>query len=178
MKIRGIKKGDKDLRHFTFDDGDVMVRGGTYMYKVTYDKNPLEGEYAENEIGYVECDKVIPLGGRKPKPIVRDNDRQEEPNEVKEVISTVEKQQVKRGRKPKNEKVNTGSEVISPAVHLPDSPGVFEYFVTSVSANDVTELQNKLNEQGEKGWELCGFDTNKTLFGSIHIVAVFKRKRG
>ena len=64
--IRGIEKGDKDLRHFTFDDEDYVVRGGIYYYKVNYGKNKLEGEAAEDEIGFVECSKVITLGGRKP----------------------------------------------------------------------------------------------------------------
>ena len=69
MKIKGIAKGDKDLRHFTFDDNDYIEKEGHYYYKVNYGKNPLEGEGAEDEIGFIECDKVMPLGGQKPKAI-------------------------------------------------------------------------------------------------------------
>lgn len=173
MKIRGIKKGDRDLRHFTFDDDDVVVRAGTYMYKVTYDKNPLEGEYGEEEVGYVECDKVMALGGRKPKPIVKTEEPQKEVTIVKE--TPVEKQPAKRGRKPKVDKVEPSTENRSVDVCIPNR---YEYTVTEIKASNITELQDQLNEKGLNGWELCGFDTNKTPFGPIHIVAVFKRKRG
>ena len=105
MVIKGIAKGDKDLRHFTFDDGDYVVRGGVYYYKVNYGKNALEGEYGEDEIGYVECTKVMPLGGKKPKPISGLEAKKAEPVAVQE--SQQEDVQVpkKRGRPAKVNKI-------------------------------------------------------------------------
>ena len=172
MEIKGIAKGDKDMRHFTFDDDDYVVKGGVYYYKVNYGKNALEGEYGEDEINYIECSKVIPLGGRKPKPIPTKNSTPvvETPVQVQQVTQEPKK----RGRPAKVVKTEPSSETFNVATN----PDTFEYFVTSLKAENITELQNQLNENGNNGWELCGFDTNKTLFGSIHIVAIFKRKRG
>ena len=175
MVIKGIAKGDKDLRHFTFDDGDYVVRGGVYYYKVNYGKNKLEGEYGEDEISYVECSKVIPLGGRKPKPIPELTAKNEP---IYHPVEEPEFQEVKkRGRKPKVDKVESNSEVIPVATS--DTPGLYEYLVNEIKADNIEEFQDKLNRRGNEGWELCGFDTNRySLFGDIHIIAVFKRKRG
>lgn len=174
MVIKGIAKGDKDLRHFTFDDGDYVVRGGVYYYKVNYGKNKLEGEYGEDEISYVECTKVIPLGGRKPKPIP---ELVEKTNPVVEEVEEPVQEVKRRGRKPKVEKVESNSETIP--VSTSDTPGTFEYLVNEIKADHIEDFQDKLNRRGNEGWELCGFDTNRySLFGDIHIIAVFKRKRG
>lgn len=177
MVFKGIEKGDKDLRHFTFDEDDVVVKGGVHYYKVNYGKNKLEGEYAEDEIGYVACDKIIPLGGKRPSKI---------PGKEKEVVSqeaetpttpTEMTQDGLKGRKPRTTratKTNANME-ISGAF---SGPGIFEYKVEEIKAAKIKELEKQLNEKGQEGWELCGFDTNKSLFGEIHIVAVFKRRRG
>jgi len=174
MVIKGIAKGDKDLRHFTFEDDDYVVRGGVYYYRVNYGKNKLEGEYAEDEIGYVECSKVIPLGGRKPRPIPG-KEKPETVKEVKETVEVVEKP--KRGRPAKVTKTEPGKETIP--VSTSDTPGTFEYLVNEIKVDHIEDFQDKLNRRGNEGWELCGFDTNRySLFGDIHIIAVFKRKRG
>lgn len=176
MLIRGIKKGDKDLRHFTFDDGDYTERNGVYYYKVNYGKNKLEGEYAEDEIAYIECDKVICLGGRKPKPIpglvAKTN-----PVEQKPVVEEPVQEVKKRGRKPKVDKIEPGTGTIP--VATPGEPGTYEYLVREIKVDHIEEFQDQLNMKGSEGWELCGFDTNRySLFGDIHIIVVFKRKRG
>ena len=83
----------------------------------------------------------------------------------------------KRGRKPKVDKVESSSETIPVATS--DTPGLYEYLVNEIKADNIEEFQDKLNRRGNEGWELCGFDTNRySLFGDIHIIAVFKRKRG
>ena len=175
MLIRGIKKGDKDLRHFTFDDGDYTERNGVYYYKVNYGKNKLEGEYAEDEIAYVECDKVICLGGRKPKTIPG---REKPPvtetvNVVVKDTGTVEKP--KRGRPAKVTKTEPDKETIPVGVEV----YAYEYLVSEIKVDHIEEFQDQLNMKGSEGWELCGFDTNRySLFGDIHIIVVFKRKRG
>jgi len=176
MEIKGIAKGDKDLRHFTFDDNDYVVRGGVYYYKVNYGKNKLEGEYGEDEISYVECTKVIPLGGKKPKPIPG-LVAKTKPVEQKPVVEEPVQEVKKRGRKPKVDKVEPGTETIPVATS--DTPGLYEYLVNEIKADNIEEFQDKLNRRGNEGWELCGFDTNRySLFGDIHIIVVFKRKRG
>ena len=171
MKIKGIAKGDKDLRHFTFDDNDYVEKGGQYYYKVNYGKNPLEGEGAEDEIGFIECDKVIPLGGQKPKPI------QNKVQQLEQLESQpVQVQAKKRGRPTKTTKISTNDVTIP--VSTPGDPGTFEYTVSQFNIGDTVELTNRLNEMGNQGWEMCGFSPYKSLFGDAHIITVFKRKRG
>ena len=137
---------------------------------MNYGKNVLEGEYGEDEIGYIECDKVIPLGGKKPKPI--QGRKVEEQPAKKEVVET--KVPAKRGRPPKVKKEETSSETI-PVV---GTPGTFEYLVTEIKGEDIEDIQLELNTKGEQGWELCGFDTNKPLFRDIQMIVIFKRRRG
>ena len=171
MLIKGIAKGDKDLRHFTFDDEeDVTVKGGVYFYKVNYGKNKLEGEYAEDEIGYVRCDAVIPLGGRKPKPIPG----REQPAETKATVQTPEPK--KRGRPAKVKNLETSNEAIS----IAPQEGVqkFEYMVENLNMDNSADLKQFLNELGEDGWELCWFEPERSIFGSYKARAIFKRKRG
>ena len=184
MKLNGIEKGDKDLKHFTFDDEDYVVRGGVYYYKVNYGKNPLEGEYGEEETSYVQCDKVITLGGKKPRPIGKKQDVEQKvavkPEPEPKPESEPEQKTTKRGRPVKVVKTQPSSETISVQMGG-DLPRIstYEYLVLEMKVNDAEELQVALNERGAEGWELCGFDTNKgTLFGSIRVVAIFKRKRG
>ena len=171
MKIKGIAKGDKDLRHFTFDDNEYVEKEGKYYYKVNYGKNPLEGEGAEDEIGFIECDKVIPLGGQKPKPIqpIQNKDQQLESQPVQVQVK-------KRGRPAKTTKTSTNDVTIP--VSTPGEPGTFEYTVSQFNIGDTVELTNRLNEMGNQGWEMCGFSPYKSLFGDAHIITVFKRKRG
>ena len=172
MVIKGIAKGDKDLRHFTFDDEDYVVKGGVYFYKVNYGKNKLEGEYAEDEIGYVECDKVISLGGKRPRPIPGREVKKETPADVAETPQKETK--AKKPRTAKTTKLNANTE----RLEVFTGPSTFEYKVDEIKASKIKDLEQQLNEKGQDGWEVCGMDTNKSLFGEIHIVVVLKRKRG
>ncbi len=174
--IKGIEKGDQSFRHFTFDENDYIQKNGVYYYRVNYGKSKLEGPDAEDETGFVACAKVIPLGGMRPKTIPGQTIKQ-----VSQPVQTVqtptpESGPKKRGRKPKVEKVELSTEVIP--VSVQSDFGTFEYWVEEIKSNHIEDLQNKLNQRGSEGWELCGFDTNKQIFGDIHIIAIFKRKRG
>lgn len=172
MEIRGIAKGDKELRHFTFDDGDYTLKGGVYYYKVNYGKNKLEGEYAEDEIAYIECDKVIPLGGKKPRPIIG-----KIPGGIAEPVKPAEpvKQPAKRGRPAKVKKVEASTETVPVAV---EGTSAYEYYVAEMKITDTQTLQDGLNELGEQGWELCCYDVDRSLFSNVQIRMIFKRKRG
>lgn len=177
MEIRGIAKGDKELRHFTFDDGDYTVRGGVYYYKVNYGKNKLEGEYAEDEIAYIECDKVIPLGGKKPRPIPGKSPVNTTGGGTTEPVKPAEpvKQPAKRGRPAKVKNVEASTEIIPVAV---EGTSVYEYYVAEMKITDTQTLQESLNELGAEGWELCCYDVDRSLFSNTQIRMIFKRKRG
>jgi len=170
MTLKGIARGDHGFRHFTFDDEDVTIKNGVYCYKVNYGKNPLEGEFAEEEIGYIPCENVMCVGGKKPRPYKKEEPK---PEVVKQNTSVVSEPVVdepkKRGRPAKKtqEPVSTYT-----------GESTFEYFVFEFQSSDIPTFQNQLNEKGKEGWELCGFDSTKSLFGEIDMIAIFKRKRG
>lgn len=172
MEIKGIAKGDKNLRHFKFDDEKIVYKGGVPYYEVSYGKNPLEGEYGEDETGYVACDKVIPLGGKRPRTVLSQKTEEVVPV-VPETPETPIKEVKTRGRKPKVSKVETTPETVHSA-----SSETFEYSVEQYNTGDLKEFQDKLNKKGLAGWDVCGFNPYKSLFGDTHIVVIFKRKRG
>lgn len=171
MVVKGIKKGDNSMKKFTFDDTDYIEKDGHYYYKVNYGKNKLEGEYAEDEIGYVEVTQVLPLGGVKLTSIPELQQRSAPMSYVPVEEAPRVEEKPKRGRPPKA-KTET----------VPAAPqgGVqkYDYHVTYLDADNRDSLEAELNKLGDAGWELCGFDTNRGMFGTMKIVAVFKRKRG
>ena len=174
--IKGIEKGDKDLRHFTFDDEDYVERAGVYYYKVNYGKNKLEGDAAEDEIGFVECSKVITLGGRKPSfiPGVEKKDNSPMQYLPPNTTPTTATEPKKRGRPAKVTKPEPANGT------FPVAEGVYtyEYYVAELKVQDVQSLQNELNGLGSEGWELCCYDVDRSIFSATHIRAIFKRKRG
>ena len=186
MKFKGIKKGDKDFRHFTFDDNDYIKKDGVYYYRVNYGKNKLEGPDAEDEIGYVACNKEMPIGGKGPSFIPGEEKKadtapmQYMPPKVNETPQQVQTQLVKqeepkrRGRPPKIKTLETSNETLTTAP-LEEK---FEYYVTELTFTNSANLQELLNKLGAEGWELCGFEGSRNMFAATHIVAVFKRKRG
>ena len=179
MKYKGIEKGDQKFRHFTFDDQDFIQKNGVYYYRVNYGKNKLEGADAEDEIGYVACNKVMPIGGKGPATIPGQDKKEETPEQKVTAVrldpppSAVEKP--KRGRPPKVKVAEPSNETIPVALG-----GVqkFDYHVTYLGADNRDNLEDELNKLGDAGWELCGFDTSRVMFGSMKIIAIFKRKRG
>lgn len=188
MKYKGIARGDGKFRHFTFEDDDMITRDGKQYYKVNYGKNPLEGEGAEDEIGYVLCDNVITLGGRKPKrkEVVQVAELNPTPEPVPEPTPIPEPEQVEKEVKKKKatrtKKTTTKSKKSEPVVNpVPESTSsiakMYEYYVGEFKATSINELQEEFNKLGDQGWELCGFDTNKSLFGDIQFIAVFKRAK-
>ena len=176
MVIRGLKKGSNDLRKFTFNDDEYTQKNGKYYYKVNYGKNTLEGEYAEDEIGYVEVTQVIPLGGVKPKPMPELEKQDTAPMQYMPPAQETKPEPKKSGRSTKAKAAGTLEKTVPVAPQ--DGVQKFEYYVTDLAYTNSENLQGLLNKLGDEGWELCGFEGNRNMFSSTHIVAVFKRKRG
>lgn len=185
MLHKGITRGDNKYRHFTFNDEDIVTRGRVKYYKVNYGKNKLEGEFAEDEIGFVPCDNVIILG-QKPKPATPAPTPVVEP-EPEPVKDEKPKKTSKKTTEPKAEKKTTKKTTRTTKVEiLPVENETipvaiedfkYEYSVKEIFSDNITELENQLNDMGNDGWEMCGFDTNRNLLGKIHIISIFKRKR-
>ena len=187
MKLKGIEKGDQNFRHFTFDDDDYIQKNGVYYYRVNYGKNKLEGPDAEDEIGFVSCTKVIPLGGKGPRYIPGQEKKASEPMQYMPPNVTpsapapaaapeVSQEPKRRGRPPKVKILEGSNETIQVAPQ--EGTPKFEYYVSELTFTNSANLQELLNKLGEEGWELCGFEGSRNMFAATHIVAVFKRKRG
>ena len=174
MQFKGILRGDHTFRHFTFDDKDVIWKGSESYYKVNYGKNPLEGEAGEDEIGYVPCDKVMVIGGRKPAPPTMKRDNASTSAVEKPVEETPKP---KRGRPRKIVEEIESMSASQATYPVAAETCSYEYLVEEFVADDVGSLQSKLNKFGKDGWEMCGFDSLKSLFKNTGLVAVFKRKR-
>lgn len=200
MKCTGIQKGDKDFRHFTFDEDDFIVKNNIRYYKVNYGKNKLEGPDAEDEIGYVDAANIIVLGGSKPSflfhpqqnPIVEEKSSpepvSEPPTSEKEkqskskTVPNKQPDQKKPVGRPK--KIKTDNPVETSQKSPKDVPSdlemvkkeAFEYTIKELVAKDIDALKEQLNLLGSEGWEMCGFDTYKTLFTDIRIISIFKKR--
>lgn len=164
MIFKGILRGDHTFKHFTFDDSEIIMKNGEYYCKANYGKNPLEGEDADEDISYVPYSQVMVIGGKKPTLPSAEKPKTETPK-----VSTPKKEIKKVGR-PKKEVITNTS--------VPENADKFEYYVDEFHLDDVHELQRKLNELGDDGWELCGFDSYKGIFKDVSLVSIFKRKRG
>lgn len=112
--------------------------------------------------------EIIPIGGWK-KPQV-----QKPVEQPVEQVQQVPVEKKKPGRPKKVQNVEQ-SPLSGPSV--PSGSSLYEYYVEEIHSDGAGELQNKLNELGSQGWEMCGFDMNKSLFKDIHIIAVFKRRK-
>lgn len=185
MTYKGIARGDTSYRHFTFTDEDILIENGITYYKVNYGKNKLEGPEAEDEIGYLKYDDIIFLGGNRPaqmkveEPKVKTkNEPEVEPKKENETKPT--KKSSGRPKKVKEEQPKI--EVVSKNettqwISGTDCSDRFEYRVCEFNSKNIDELESGLNKYGNEGWELCGFDTNKSLFSEMTIITILKRKR-
>lgn len=197
MTYTGIRRGDKDFRHFTFNENDFIIKDNIKYYKVNYGKNKLEGPDAEDEVGYIDASNIIVLGGNKPSflnPVqqnstieektihesIVENSSPEQKKEVKSESSSKKSQDQKRSvGRPKKEKTNDGqinTSLETPNPHTEVKREAFKYTVRELVANDTDELEKQLNLLGSDGWEMCGFDTYKNLFTDIRIILILKKR--
>lgn len=194
---KGIQRGDKNFRHFTFDENDFIVKDNVKYYKVNYGKSNLEGPDAEDETGYIDAPNIIVLGGKKPsfsnpvqsKPVIEEkpaeisNSEQEKETKSKPVSKKPQEQKRPVGRpkkvKPDTDQITTVSSEVSKALLSglnTVKKEMFEYTVKEFVVKDVDTLKEQLNLLGSDGWEMCGFDTYRTLFTDIRIMAIFKKR--
>lgn len=209
--MKGISSGDHSYRHFTFDETDIQTIHGIDCFKVNYGKDPLMPPGTEDEIGYVPCDKVRVIGGKKlnfPRSVKTETPKIERGDESVESVENVtedahadepvEKSKPKAARRkiisPKKETTKKDKKTTKKVSKVFDDaddvfpeesgthdikPEKFEYRTDEFSGSgdaSLEALQAHLNGLGEQGWELCGFDTSKQVFGSYHFFMIFKRR--
>lgn len=181
MTYKGIARGDTSYRHFTFTDEDILIENGITYYKVNYGKNKLEGPEAEDEIGYLKYDDIIFLGGNRPGQVKTEEPKVEnkiEPKvEPKENETKPAKKSPGRPKKVKEEQPKIETVSKNETIQWVSGTDRFEYRVCEFNSKNIDELESELNKYGNEGWELCGFDTNKSLFSEMSIITILKRKR-
>lgn len=194
LKI-GFDKSDPNYRKFYFDDSQVLTSNPP-KYKIWYVDD-------ESDIDFIECSKVFYLKPAQVQKQEHVEPIQETTVKVKPVESpqltlsnstylekstiaqpetpkiTVDLNQVniipkkKRGR-PKKDKVV--EEVYKETDNISNSKLSYEYKVIDEYLKDGVELETILNEHGDDGWELCGFEIYKTgLTKQNTILCIFKR---
>lgn len=159
MIRKGILKGDKSFRKFTFDD-EKCVNG---KYECTYPKDALENnEFSDQEVLWLSESDMLVIGGPikkkgpEQKPVQKNEQEKRKPGRPKKVVNVIP----------------------PPPALTPSSDGLdkYEYLVEESQMSNVNSLQERLNELGDAGWEMCGFETMKQMF-SVNMVMIFKRKR-
>ena len=180
----GFDKTDFENRKFYFDDTEVLMSNPP-KYKVWYVDN-------EHDVDYVLCSnvfvlKLAPKDKQKnnvsekqeihvsspTKSITKTSDKQEtikvEPVETEAKINESEPPVKKKPGRKKKEQTNI--------TQISDETRKFAYKVIDVHIMDIEEIQNMLNEYGQDGWELCGFEVYKNgLIKPNSILCVLKRK--
>lgn len=173
MTLTGIEKGDSNYRHFTFDDDHIVNKGGEKYYMVNYGKNKIEGDFGEDEISFVKCKNVIVLGGKKAKPF--ESVQVEEKAETKQETEHTEVIETQEENKPVDKKPEP-IQVAEREKNMFEYIKRFEYIVEEFGDDGRSQLNERLNALGKEGWEMCGFETNKKVFGEYQIIAIFKRE--
>lgn len=181
----GISKLDSSFRHFYFDDSHVLTSNPP-KYKIWY----VDDE--EKEIKFINCSDVIAIKNApdemqvdktpvQPEPVKinGDNLTTQNPSPIKvessDITATIKieepkKEPKKRGRKKKETTTQTPSTQI-----IVNSK--YEYKVIDEELYDDEELETILNEYGDEGWEVCGFETYKDKFitNTVRIICILKR---
>lgn len=193
LKI-GMDKTDKQFRKFEYDDERMF--GNPQVFKVLYEETGLFGE--------VLCSNVISIKKsinthnhfldipkyNESKNIEEETVNQSEEHtlvstkivdDVKEIkkSSTEEKKKSKSASKTKSNLLELKKEVVTEEPEIVIShllpPKTYEYDVLVIdNISDIEDIKNKLNELGQNGWEVCGFQTVTKLFGCQAIIIMKK----
>ena len=191
MKCIGVDKTDLKFRKFKYDT-DVQLLSDPPQYTVEY----IDGESPINN--NIICDNVIKIKELsdssqihiKNNPNPTEESLQKESNVAKSQTKTEKKKSTtKKKSSKKEEKVNTNQDV--PVITLEDvvkcninKKKKFEYkifTITDIPLDNV--LESKLNELGDDGWELVGYQhrpqkSNLFITTENIFLGIFKREKG
>ena len=191
MKCIGVDKTDLKFRKFKYDT-DAQLLSNPPQYTVEY----IDGESPINN--NIICDNVIKIKELsdssqihiKNNPNPTEESLQKESNVAKSQTKTEKKKSTtKKKSSKKEEKANTNQDV--PVITLEDvvkcninKKKKFEYkifTITDIPLDDV--LESKLNELGDDGWELVGYQyrpqkSNLFITTENIFLGIFKREKG
>jgi hypothetical protein len=197
LKI-GMDKTDRTFRKFEYDD--ERMYGNPQKFKVLYEETGVFGEVlCSNVISIKKSNNIknhfldIPIYRESKKDdvskqnttVVLSDDVNDLAKLLEPQVETTEKKKTKTSTKvklkpkssetkthTKEEKQKELSTTINEQYVFPKS---YEYDILVVdNVFDVDDIKSKLNELGNHGWEVCGFQVIQKVFGCQAIIIMKK----
>ena len=196
----GMDKTDRTFRKFEYDD--ERMYGNPQKFKVLYEETGVFGEVlCSNVISIKKSNSIknhfldIPIYRESKKDdvskqntkVVLSDDVHDLEKLLESKVETTEKKKTKTSTKVKlkskskssetqtqsqEEKQKELSTTINEQYVLPKS---YEYDILVVdNVFDVDDIKSKLNELGNYGWEVCGFQVIQKVFGCQAIIIMKK----
>jgi hypothetical protein len=194
----GMDKTDRTFRKFEYDDERMF--GNPQKFKVLYEETGVFGEVlCSNVISIKKSNSIknhfldIPIYRESKKDdvskqnttVVLSDDVNDLAKLLEPQVEPTEKKKTKTSTKVKlksrssetqtntqEEKQKELSTIINEQYVLPKS---YEYDVIVVDdVFDVDDIKSKLNEFGNYGWEVCGFQVIQKVFGCQAIIIMKK----
>lgn len=194
----GMDKTDRTFRKFEYDD--ERMYGNPQMFKVLYEETGVFGEVlCSNVISIKKSNSIknhfldIPIYRESKKDddskqnttVVLSDDVHDLEKLLNSQVDTTEKKKTKTSTKIKlkskssetqthtqEEKQKELSTTINEQYVLPKS---YEYDILVVdNVLDIDDIKSRLNEFGNYGWEVCGFQVIQKVFGCQAIIIMKK----
>ncbi len=200
LKI-GMDKTDKLFRKFEYDDERMF--GNPQVFKVLYEETGLFGEVlCSNVISIKKSINIhnhfldIPKYNESKNIEETLNQPKEHTlvstkivDDVKEIKKSSTEEKKKSASKTKSKLLELKEEMViteEPEIKISDiftkidkiSDIISKSYVYDIlvidNISDIEDIKNKLNELGQNGWEVCGFQTVTKLFGCQAIIIMKK----
>lgn len=194
----GMDKTDRTFRKFEYDD--ERMYGNPQMFKVLYEETGVFGEVlCSNVISIKKSNSIknhfldIPIyreiekddDSKQNTKVVLSDDVHDLEKLLNSQVDTTEKKKTKTSTKIKlkskssetqthtqEEKQKELSTTINEQYVLPKS---YEYDILVVdNVLDIDDIKDRLNEFGNHGWEVCGFQVIQKVFGCQAIIIMKK----
>lgn len=194
----GMDKTDRTFRKFEYDD--ERMYGNPQKFKVLYEETGVFGEVlCSNVISIKKSNSIknhfldIPIyreskkddASKQNTTVVLSDDVNDLAKLLESQVETTEKKKTKTSTKVKlkskssetqthtqEEKKKELSTTINEQCVFPKT---YEYDILVVdNVLDVDDIKSKLNELGNHGWEVCGFQVIQKVFGCQAIIIMKK----
>ncbi len=197
LKI-GMDKTDRTFRKFEYDD--ERMYGNPQKFKVLYEETGVFGEVlCSNVISIKKSNSIknhfldIPIYRESKKDdatkqnttVVLSDDVHDLEKLLNSQVDTTEKKKTKTSTKVKlkskssetqtHEKEEKQKELSTTINEQYVLPKTYEYDILVVdNVFDVDDIKSRLNEFGNYGWEVCGFQVIQKVFGCQAIIIMKK----
>ena len=194
LKI-GMDKTDRTFRKFEYDD--ERMYGNPQMFKVLYEETGVFGEVlCSNVISIKKSNSIknhfldIPIyreskkddASKQNATVALSDDVNDLAKLLESQVETTEKKKTKTSTKVKLKSKSSGTQTntqkelstttIDTSYVLAKS---YEYDILVVdNVFDVDDIKSKLNELGNYGWDVCGFQVIQKVFGCQAIIIMKK----